>query len=119
LLRSALLAADLTLIPAQPSPFDGWASAEMLALIAEARVFRPALLARFVLNRFPARTVIARETAHSVADHDPPALAARIGQRVIFADAARASQLVFEQDDCGSAAREIAALAAEVERLTP
>ena len=41
LLRSALLAADLTLIPAQPSPFDGWASAEMLALIAEARVFRP------------------------------------------------------------------------------
>ena len=41
LLRSALLAADLVLIPAQPSPFDGWASAEMLALIAEARVFRP------------------------------------------------------------------------------
>src|SRR6185503_6040095 len=30
LLRSALLAADLVLIPAQPSPFDGWASAEML-----------------------------------------------------------------------------------------
>ncbi len=26
LLRSALLAADLVLIPAQPSPFDGWAS---------------------------------------------------------------------------------------------
>ena len=25
LLRSALLAADLVLIPAQPSPFDGWA----------------------------------------------------------------------------------------------
>jgi transposase len=49
LLRSALLAADLALIPAQPSPFDGWASAEMLALIAEARVFRPALRARFGL----------------------------------------------------------------------
>ena len=34
LLRSALLAADLVLIPVQPSPFDGWASAEMLKLIA-------------------------------------------------------------------------------------
>ena|ERR1700676_4238720 len=28
LMRSALLAADLVLIPAQPSPFDGWASGE-------------------------------------------------------------------------------------------
>ncbi len=36
LLRSALLAADAVLVPAQPSPFDGWASAEMLGLIAEA-----------------------------------------------------------------------------------
>jgi hypothetical protein len=30
LLRSALLAADLVLIPAQPSPFDGWASGAYL-----------------------------------------------------------------------------------------
>ncbi len=41
LMRSALLAADLVLIPVQPSPFDGWASAEMLALIREARIYRP------------------------------------------------------------------------------
>src|SRR6204780_4486500 len=46
LLRSALLAADLVLIPVQPSPFDGWASAEMLKLIEEARIFRPQLFAR-------------------------------------------------------------------------
>jgi len=119
LLRSALLAADLALIPAQPSPFDGWASAELLALIAEARVVRPMLAARFALNRCPARAVIARETAQSLDDHDPPALAAWIGQRVIFADAARGGQLVFEQDGRGFAAREIAALAAEIERLAP
>ena len=42
LMRSALLAADLVLIPVQPSPFDGWASAEMLALVAEARIYPPA-----------------------------------------------------------------------------
>jgi chromosome partitioning protein len=50
LMRSALLTADLVLIPAQPSPFDGWASGEMLKLIAEARIFRPQLIARFVLT---------------------------------------------------------------------
>ncbi len=118
LLRSALLAADAVLVPAQPSPFDGWASAEMLALIAEARVFRPALIARFVLNRCAARTIIARDTAQILADHDPPALAARISQRVIFADAARTGQLVFEHNGRGAAAREIAAFA-ETERLAP
>lgn len=35
LMRSALLAADLVLVPVQPSPFDGWASAETPALISE------------------------------------------------------------------------------------
>jgi chromosome partitioning protein len=107
LLRSALLAADAVLVPAQPSPFDGWASAEMLALIAEARVFRPALVARYVLNRRAARTIIARDTAQSLADHDPPALAARISQRVIFADAARTGQLVFEQSGRGARNRRV------------
>ena len=117
LMRSALLAADLVLIPAQPSPFDGWASGEVLTLIAEARIFRPQLVARFVLNRCGARTIIARETAELLVDHDPPVLAATIGQRVAFADAARSGRLVSDLADDGRAAREIAALTAEVERL--
>src|SRR3546814_7516731 len=50
LMRSALLAADLILIPVQPSPFDGWASAEMLALLGEARLYRPQLPGPLVLN---------------------------------------------------------------------
>ena len=74
LMRSALLAADLVLIPVQPSPFDGWASAEMLSLLGEARIYRPQLAARFVLNRCGARTLIARATAETLADHDPPVL---------------------------------------------
>ncbi|KFC64475.1 Partition protein [Devosia sp. LC5] len=117
LMRSALLAADLVLIPVQPSPFDGWASAEMLALITEARIYRPDLAARFLLNRCAARTVIARETAETLTDHDPPLLAATIGQRIAFADMAQTGRLVFEGDADSMAAREIDALAAEVGRL--
>ena len=93
LLRSALLAADLVLIPAQPSPFDGWASAEMLTLIAEARVFRPQLVARFVLNRCPARTVIARETAeaspNTIRRRSPRASASASSSPTLRAPAAR------------------------------
>jgi len=119
LMRSALLAADVVLIPALPSPFDGWASAEMLKLLDEARIFRPQLVARFALNRCGARTVIARETAAALAEHDPPVLAARIGQRVVFADAARTGRLAAEIGANSSAAREITALSAEIEGLMP
>lgn len=58
----------MVLLPVQPSPFDGWGSAEMLALLGEARVFRPGLDARFVLNRCAVRTVIAREIAALAAE---------------------------------------------------
>jgi len=119
LLRSALLAADLVLIPAQPSPFDGWASGEMPKLIEEARIFRPQIVARFVLNRCAARTIIARETAETLAEHEPPVLAARIGQRVAFADAAQSGRLVAELDDASPAAREITTFAGEVAGLAP
>lgn len=117
LMRSALLAADLVLIPVQPSPFDGWASAEMLALITEVRIYRPQIVVRFVLNRCGARTVLARETADTLADHDPPVLTSTIGQRIAFAASAQSGRLVFEHDDAAPAAREIAALTAEIDGL--
>ncbi|MCQ4158525.1 AAA family ATPase [Roseomonas sp. GC11] len=119
LVRSALLAADLVLIPVQPSPFDGWASAEMLSLLGEARIYRPQIVARFVLNRCAARTVIARETAETLADHDPPLLTTTVGQRVAFADAAQTGRLVGEIDSDSAAAREIAALVSEIGRIAP
>jgi chromosome partitioning protein len=119
LMRSALLAADLVLIPVQPSPFDGWASAEMLSLLSEARIYRPQLAARFVLNRCGARTVIARETAETLADHDPPVFTSTVGQRVAFADAARSGRLVSEINERSPAAREITALCTEVGRIAP
>jgi chromosome partitioning protein len=63
--------------------------------------------------------VISRETADELADHDPPVLASRVGQGVVFADAARTGRLPSDIDIASAATREIAALAAEVEALTP
>jgi len=105
------------MVPAQPSPFDGWAAGETLRLFQEARRFRPQLIARFVLNRCAARTLIANEIAGALAKHDAPALAARVGQRVAFAEATRAGRLVSEMPRSQPAAREVAALAAEIERI--
>ena len=117
-MRSALLAADLVLLPVQPSAFDGWASAGMLTLIDEVRTYRRRrLLARFIVNRCCAHTAIARETVKALADHDPPMLRQRIGQRVAFADAAKTGRLVRETGVARSAVREVKAFAAEVGRI--
>jgi len=86
----------------------------MLALLKEARIYRPDLAARFVLNRCAARTILARETADGLADHDPPVLGATIGQRIVFATAAQSGQLVQELDPEGPAAREITRLANDI-----
>ncbi|SFN99469.1 plasmid segregation oscillating ATPase ParF [Variovorax sp. PDC80] len=116
LARSALLAADLVLIPVQPSPYDVWASAEMVSLIREAQVFRPALRAAFVINRRVSTTVIGREARGALADQPLPALSAEVRQRIAFADSVAAGRLVREVDDDSPAAREVAALVAEVLR---
>lgn len=117
LARSALLAADTVLIPVQPSPYDVWASAEMVALVREAQAFRPALRAAFVINRRIGATVIGREARSALADQPLPALAAEVRQRVVFADSVSAGRLAREVDAGGNAAREIAALAAEALRF--
>ncbi|MCB2080420.1 MAG: cobyrinic acid a,c-diamide synthase, partial [Novosphingobium sp.] len=63
------------------------------------------------------RTVIARETAETLVDHDPPLLATTIGQRVAFAESAQTGRLVSETDGGERAMREIATLAAEIDGL--
>ena len=117
LARSALLAADLVLIPVQPSPYDVWASAEMVSLIREAQVFRPALRAAFVINRRVSTTVIGREARNALTDQPLPSLLSEVRQRIVFADSVARGQLACELDVDSIAAREIAALTDEVLRM--
>ena len=116
LARSALLAAERVLIPVQPSPYDVWASAEMVALIREAQVFRPALRAAFVINRRVSTTIIGREARQSLAEQPLPALRSEIHPRIVFADSVAAGRLARETAPDSAAAREIAALTDELLR---
>ena len=51
LAKSIILAADLVLIPVQPSPPDVWATAETVDLVNEARVFKETLKSAIAINR--------------------------------------------------------------------
>lgn len=113
--RAAILASDLILIPVQPSPYDVWAAADTVKLIKEAKVYKPAIRAAFVINRKIANTAIGRDVAAALADHeDVLVLTAALHQRVIYAESAAQGLSVIEADSNSEAAREIAVLAQQV-----
>ena len=114
LARSAIMAADVVLIPVQPSPYDIWAAEEVVKLIEEARVYKESLKAAFVVNRKIANTAIGRDVREALAAYPVQVLASSVTQRVVFAEAAAQGLAVHEIDQNGSAASEIEAVAAEL-----
>jgi len=114
LARSAIMAADVVLIPVQPSPYDIWAAEEVVKLIEEARVYKESLKAAFVVNRKIANTAIGRDVREALAAYPVQVLASSVTQRVVFAEAAAQGLAVHEVDQNGSAASEIEAVAAEL-----
>lgn len=114
LARSAIMASDLVLIPVQPSPYDIWAADEVVKLIVEAQVYKPAIKAAFVVNRKIAGTAIGRDVRDALASFGLPSLAAGVTQRVIFAETAAEGRAVVEADPNGPAAAEIGAVKQEI-----
>ncbi|WP_017158739.1 ParA family partition ATPase [Xanthomonas phaseoli] len=110
LARSAIMAADVVLIPVQPSPYDIWAADEVMKLIEEARVYKSALKAAFLVNRKIVNTAIGRDVGEALAAYPVPALTVSVTQRVLFAEAVARGQAVHEVDAEGPAAAEIEAV---------
>jgi chromosome partitioning protein len=115
--RSAIMAADLVLVPVQPSPYDVWAAKEIIDLLTEASVFKPSIRKAFVINRKIANTAIGRDVAQALSDYPIPVLSSAICQRVAFAESATQGLTVYELDPDMLASQEMDALAAEVEGM--
>jgi len=108
--RAAVLVADVVLVPIAPGAADLWAARETVAVIEEARSFRPELRARSVLNRAD-RTQLARLAERALADLGIEPLGVTIGSRVAFGEAMLAGEGVVTHAPKSEAA-------AEVRRLT-
>lgn len=107
--RQAVRAADLVLLPVQPSPLDVWASAATLDLARKEK--RPV---RLVLNRVPTRGRALDEAVHAIAELGATSCTARIGARTAFVQSLNQGLGVVESELRGTAAEEMRALAAEV-----
>lgn len=111
---SALKAADLVLIPVQPSGFDLWAVADLVDAVQVRReVTEGRPVAAFVVSRQVSGTHLAAEVTDALQGLGLPVLTGRTSQRVAYAEAAQSGLTVLDYEPEGKAAREIRAIGEE------
>ena len=115
-LARSIVAADIVIIPIQPSPMDVWASADTVDLVREAQIYKPDLRCVLVINRKIANTAIGRDVRLALAELEMPVLKSDIGQRVTFAETAANGSTVLDQKR-NKAAKEIKKLVDELRRI--
>ena len=115
---AAIRAADLVLIPVQPSPYDIWAAAELVDLVKtrqEVTDGRP--VAAFVVSRAIRSTRLAGEVAEALEEYGIPVLEAGTTQRVVYASTAGEGKTVFEEPQSKAAQLEVQAIASEILKM--
>lgn len=114
---SAIKAANFILIPVQPSPYDIWATADLVDLVKQRiEVTDGKLRAAFVVSRAIKGTKIGSEITEALNGYGLPVLTTRITQRVGYPGSAAAGSTVLDLEPDSEAAREIIALANEVKQ---
>lgn len=107
--KPAIDAADLVVVPIQPTPVDLWATSQTIHLAA--REDTPAIL---VLNRVPPRAALTQEMAEAMGVSGYDALSARLGNRTSYAASMGTGRTVLETEPSGKAAAEVNAMIEEL-----
>lgn len=115
--RSALLVADIVLLPCGPAAMDAWALAASVDLVAEARTVRPELPAHVLITRKQGRTALGKGARDVLTTSGLPVLRSELGYRVAYQEAIAAGQGVTSYAPRDVAAEEIHALYDEVHAL--
>jgi chromosome partitioning protein len=112
---AGIRAADVVLVPVQPSPYDVWAASDLVELIrARQEVTDGRPKAAFVVWRQVRRTRISAEVRQALDGYRLPVFGAGTCQRVAFATSATQGSTVLDLEPNGAAAREVRAVAAEL-----
>jgi chromosome partitioning protein len=104
--RAVMAVASLVVVPVTPGAADVWAASQTVALIEEARAFRPSLEAVAVLNRAD-RTSLTKGARQGIEALGVTLLDAHVGARVAFGEATLSGQGVCSYAPSSEAAREV------------
>ena len=102
--RSAILAADLVIVPVLAAPFDVWADA-IVRTVEQCGAVKPQLVVRTVVNQHEPHTILGREILEELRSlPGAQLLRTSIRRRTEYPKAARFGLTAFETDPTGAAA---------------
>ena len=111
---SALLVADLAIVPVPPSPADVWSCRATLALVERIQVINPGLKAVLLATKVQ-RTSLSRAVLDELANFDVPLMRSRMAHRTAYQEAILAGTTVAALGrDARAAAIEVSELVDEV-----
>ncbi|MGL3808131.1 ParA family partition ATPase [Paeniglutamicibacter sp. R2-26] len=115
---SAIKASDFILIPVQPSPYDIWATADLVDLVKQRiEITDGKLQAAFIVSRAITGSNIGKEISVILEDYELPVLTTKIHQRVDYPGTAAGGSTVIEDYPRSEGAREMMELSAEIVSL--
>ena len=115
--RSCIVASDLVLIPVTPSPYDVWASGEVVDILKDVQQTLDdykKIKAAMVINRKIHNTNLGNEVQDALKEYNLPILNTIVHQRVSYAESAARGTSVIEEDPDSVAGKEIKTLVEEI-----
>ena len=112
---SAIKVSNFILIPVQPSPYDIWATSDLVDLVKQRiEITDGKLKAAFVINRAIKGTKIGAEIRKALEEYDLPVLESVIFQRVSYPSSASSGKTLTELEPSSDGAKEIISLTNEI-----
>lgn len=112
---AAIKCCDFILVPVQPSPYDIWASEDLVELIKERQKItdgKPG--AAFIISRQITNTTLGNEIREAISGYEIPVLEKGTFQRIVYAKSAAIGSTVIDFDSNGDAAHEMQLIAKEL-----
>lgn len=115
---STIKAADAVIIPVQPSPYDVWATEDLVSIIrARQEITEGKPKAAFIISRAIKRTELGKEVVSALEGFDIPVLVTKTTQLVTYPKSASIGLTPMDTEPDGNAAREIRAIVAELRQF--
>jgi len=115
---SAIKCADIVLIPVQPSPYDIWATEDLVDVIkARQQITDGSPKAAFIISRQITNTNLGKEIRETLVGYELPIFKNGTFQRIIYAKTAGTGSTVIDADPHGEATNEIKSIVSELKEF--
>ncbi len=116
---SAIKCSDIILIPVQPSPYDIWATEDLVDVIkARQQVTNGFPKAAFIISRQITNTTLGKEIRDVLTGYGLPVFSSGTFQRIIYAKTATNGSTVLDDEPNGEATNEIKKLISELREFS-